>query len=152
VLSNNGGSVVAFPLARGIINRFLGVKADPVATIAPMAAAFSGQRQAIEDSLNRTRAKGTKPSLPLEAYAGEYSDPMYGVARVTLDGDKLVFKVESFRDPLVLDHWHYDTFRGPWGDATFGQAMATFRLDSFGKVAGVTVEGLEYEFQRVGKK
>jgi CubicO group peptidase (beta-lactamase class C family) len=149
VLSNNGASLVAFPLARGIINRYLGVKADPVAAMAPLVAALATQRQAIEDSLNRTRAKDTKPSLPLDAYAGEYSDPMYGTARVTVDGAKLVFKVESFRDALVLDHWHYDTFRGPWGDPTFGQAMATFRLDARGKVAGVTVEGLEYEFLRV---
>ncbi len=58
------------------------------------------------------RAKGrvpdTKPSLPLAKYAGQYDEPAYGTASVSLDGATLTVKWGKYT--YRLDHHHHDTF------------------------------------------
>ena len=55
------------------------------------------------------RVKDTKPSHPLDAYAGEYEHPAYGVIAVELKDNALQGKHFSF--DFKLDHWHYDVFK-----------------------------------------
>jgi CubicO group peptidase (beta-lactamase class C family) len=55
------------------------------------------------------RVKDTKPSHPLEDYAGEYEHPAYGVIAVELKDNALRGKHFSF--DFKLDHWHYDIFK-----------------------------------------
>jgi CubicO group peptidase (beta-lactamase class C family) len=148
VLTNNSSSVLAFPVARAVVNRYLGVAADPLPPTLAMMSALEGQSKKLEDSLERSRARGKGPSLPLEGYAGAYDDPMYGTARVAAENGRLVFRAEGLAAALELEHWHFDTFRGAWSDGAFGKAFATFRLKSDGSVAGLKVDGLEPEFVR----
>jgi CubicO group peptidase (beta-lactamase class C family) len=148
VLSNNGASILAFPVARAVVNRYLGVAADPLPPSLAMAATLEEQGKKLEDSLERARARGRGPSLPLEAYAGVYDDPMYGAARVAVESGKLVLQGDGLAAELPLEHWHYDVFRGEWGDAALGKAFVTFRLAADGSVAGLRVDGLEPEFTR----
>jgi CubicO group peptidase (beta-lactamase class C family) len=86
------------------------------------------------------RVHGTSPSLGLEAYAGSYSDTLYGDARVTLEDGVLILEVGPY---FVgeLEHWHFDTFRARWRDAQLGRAWVEFRLSRAGKVAEMEVEG-----------
>ncbi|HJU68337.1 MAG TPA: serine hydrolase [Gemmatimonadaceae bacterium] len=79
------------------------------------------------------RVANTKPSLPLEQYAGVYADSMYGDIRVRADGGKL--KID--RGPAFqgeLEHWHFDTFRARWAARSLGTSFVTFRLNAQGKV------------------
>ena len=87
------------------------------------------------------RASGTKPSLPLDKYAGVYSDSLYGDATVKVEGDKLTL---SYGNSLYgdLEHWHYDTFRAIWRNRALGKAFTTFALGADGKVKSVDVENL----------
>lgn len=92
-----------------------------------------------------SRVRGTKPSRPLDAYAGTYENEMYGQIRVSQEGDRLVLRMSSH---LVgdLTHWHYDTFqavnRDRIAEARMGTTFITFGMDSGGTVAAMTVNDL----------
>ncbi|MGE0554167.1 MAG: serine hydrolase [Gemmatimonadales bacterium] len=148
VLSNSGGSAVAFPVARAVINRYLGVAEDPVATVAPVLAMMDSVGKRREDSVTKARAVGKGPSAALDAYTGVFDNPMYGPARVRLIDGKLLVAVDGQEEPLDLTHWHYDTFRGASRDQRLGKTWVTFRLGSDGAVGGLTIDGLEQEFVR----
>jgi CubicO group peptidase (beta-lactamase class C family) len=93
------------------------------------------------------RAKGTKPSLPLDAYAGKYENEMYGGAAVKLENGTLVLHFyPGFEGPM--EHWHYDTFRIVWKDRSLDKAMVSFTIDADGKASELRWEGLT-EFKRV---
>jgi hypothetical protein len=64
----------------------------------------------------------TKPSLPLEDYAGAYESPAYGRARITLRGGRLLWR---WRDEEgELRHHHDDTFL--LTAEPFGVTLVTF--------------------------
>jgi CubicO group peptidase (beta-lactamase class C family) len=75
------------------------------------------------------RRKDTKPSLPLSAYTGTYTEPAYGQARVTLEGDTLVWHWSTFH--WRLKHYHYDQFVAE-GDGLFDLFM--FQVGPDGEV------------------
>ena len=87
------------------------------------------------------RATGTKPSLPLDQYAGVYSDSMYGDVDVRMDNGGLRVKYGTAFDG-TLEHWHYDTFRGKWPSRALGQNFVTFALGADGKVRSLEFEGV----------
>jgi CubicO group peptidase (beta-lactamase class C family) len=78
------------------------------------------------------RIKDTKPSLPLEQYAGTYVDSLYGKAVVTSENGALRFRTSS-KQAGTMEHWQYDTFRVTWDAAWRGTAMVTFTLGADGK-------------------
>jgi hypothetical protein len=108
----------------------------------------AAQRAAVE----RQRAPGTRPSLPLAAYAGRYTHPVWGDATVTVDGDALTVRLGTSPQARGrIAHWHHDTFRGALGDGRGGATTFLFQLDQAGRVARVLMEGSErYAFVRVG--
>lgn len=82
-----------------------------------------------------TQKPNTKPSLPLEAYAGTYSDPAYGVCRIRVVKEKLIWewgKVQS-----QMEHFHFDTFIGL--DEPVKTTSFTFVLGKLGDVASLRV-------------
>lgn len=89
------------------------------------------------------RVPDTKPSHPLEAYAGTYSDKLYGELVITVDGDKLNIEVNKFLS-ATLAHWHYDTFRGPYEKAQYGNGLAQFTLNGEGKIVSVDFDGMTF--------
>lgn len=93
--------------------------------------AFEARQAAFE----KGKVPGTRPSLPLERYAGTYGGPMYGDASVALEGGRLVLRVLPNPDLVAdLEHLHYDTFLIRWRTelAWFGTGAATFVLDAAG--------------------
>ncbi len=86
------------------------------------------------------RVAGTNPSLAIEKYAGVYVDSMYGDAKITAQGGKLLASYGAYFDG-ELEHWHYDTFRAKWKAQTAGRNFVTFALDADGKVKSVDIEG-----------
>ena len=51
----------------------------------------------------------------------------------------------------VLEHWHYDTFRGAWTNRLLGKSMVTFVIDATAKVAEMKIENLA-DFKRAAAK
>ena len=73
------------------------------------------------------RVEGTKPSLPLEKYAGTYADPdsLYENVTITMEDGVLRYRLSS-KMAGTLEHWHYDTFRVVWDDWWRGRSTITF--------------------------
>jgi hypothetical protein len=97
------------------------------------------------------RIQNTSPSLPLEKYAGDYTNDIYGKVSVTYEEGGLVFRYSSM---LVGDmgHWHYDTFRTSWRDEVAnersGEFFITFNLDENGTVKELGMADI-FSFERV---
>lgn len=142
ILSNAEGHDMNPAIAYRIMDAYLGAPARDWSSIflAQQKEALAKQAEA-EKKMEAARVSGTRPSLPLERYAGTYADSMYGSATVKLENGKLVLAYgPSFEGEL--EHWHFDTFRAHWRDERMGKAFVTFALDARGKVAGMDVEGL----------
>ncbi|NCT69196.1 MAG: serine hydrolase [Rhodanobacteraceae bacterium] len=82
------------------------------------------------------RAKHTKPSLPLAAYAGTYRDPWYGEVALAQENGKLVLRFGHTRELVgTLEHWQHDSFIVRWHERWLNaDAFADFSLDHDGKV------------------
>lgn len=86
------------------------------------------------------RAAYSKPSLPLENYAGVYTDAWYGPATIRLENAKLVFSLDHTPSAVAdLQHWQYDTFKAHWRDHTIEDAFVTFALRSDGSIDHFTM-------------
>ncbi|HET7570886.1 MAG TPA: serine hydrolase [Gammaproteobacteria bacterium] len=83
---------------------------------------------------------GKPPSLPLDAYAGRYSDPLCGEAVVTLEDGKLVLT----RGLYVGDvrPFERDTFRVEWRYRYLGDAYAEFTFGSTCHIDTLTLSGV----------
>jgi CubicO group peptidase (beta-lactamase class C family) len=87
-----------------------------------------------------TRAADSKPSLPLEKYAGEYSDPWYGKVSIRPENGALVLSFERTEKGLAdLQPWQYDTFKAHWRDRTVEDAFVTFTLKPDGAIDHFTM-------------
>ena len=88
--------------------------------------------------------KQSKPSLPVERYAGTYNDPWYGDVAVTMEEGKLVIRF-SATPSLVgdLEHWQYDTFIARWRDRELrADAYVTFALTPEGMIERATMKAV----------
>jgi CubicO group peptidase (beta-lactamase class C family) len=88
------------------------------------------------------RHKGTKPSHPLEAYAGTYVEPAYGKATVALEKGALVVRWSSFTGRL--EHFHFDTFT-VHGQRAIANEQVVFDLGADGNVAGMRFLGVRFK-------
>lgn len=95
------------------------------------------------------RVTGTKPSLPLAAYAGTYTDSLYGDVVVQEQGGKLLLTFGPTWQG-TLEHWHFDSFRVQFSTPVLPTVPVTFRIGGNGKVEQVQLDmaGIA-EFRRV---
>jgi|CXWL01.1.fsa_nt_gi CubicO group peptidase (beta-lactamase class C family) len=85
--------------------------------------------------------KGTKPSRPLSAYAGKYSDDFVGNVEVRFVNGKLRFII-SDRISADLEHRQVDTFHVNWDEKWRGQSLAVFELSPInGDVVSLNIAG-----------
>ncbi len=95
------------------------------------------------------RLVGTKPSLPLPAYAGTYADSLYGELIIKENGGTLHL---SFGPNWKsnLEHYHLDSFRARFDTPVLPPVPVTFRIAGSGKVESVVLDmaGIA-EFKRV---
>ncbi len=82
------------------------------------------------------RDSASKPSLPLEKYAGTYKDAWYGDINISLDENHLVIRFSHSPDLVGdLEHWQYDTFVARWRDRELrADAYVTFSLNPDGSI------------------
>ena len=83
------------------------------------------------------------PSLPLDRYAGIYSDPWYGNIEVSQDAATLKIDFKSTpRMSGTLEHWQYDTFVTHFSDKSLEPAYVTFGLGAQGQIERVTMKAV----------
>jgi hypothetical protein len=81
------------------------------------------------------RAADSKPSLPLEKYAGTYNDAWYGPISIRMENGGLVISFDHTPGMVGdLQHWQYDTFKAHWRVRTIEDAFVTFSLAANGSI------------------
>jgi CubicO group peptidase (beta-lactamase class C family) len=96
-------------------------------------------KQAMADS-DKGRAANSKPSLPLEKYAGVYNDAWYGPVTIKKEDSGLVISLNHTPKAVAdLQHWQYDTFKAHWRDRTIEDAFVTFTLNPDGSIDHFTM-------------
>jgi CubicO group peptidase (beta-lactamase class C family) len=153
ILTNMNGSLVAMPLVYRIIDAYMKQpEKDWSGDLLKTFKRLTEQGAAAAQRAEATRVTGTKPSLPIENFAGTYRNDLYGDVKITASGDKLSLR---FGPAWVsdLEHWHFDTFRAKFsGGAGVTNATVTFALNAQGKADTVTLgmPGVsDYPFKRV---
>lgn len=89
----------------------------------------------VEKRQAAARDANSKPSLPLEKYAGQYTDAWYGPATIRMENGGLVLSMDH--TPKMtgeLEHWQHDTFRTRWRDRTLADAFVYFALMPDGSI------------------
>ena len=82
-----------------------------------------------------SRAADSKPSLPLEKYAGIYTDAWYGPITIRSENGGLVITFDHTPTMIGdLQHWQHDTFKAHWRDRTIEDAFVTFTLNPDGTI------------------
>src|SRR2546426_2589324 len=82
------------------------------------------------------RIANTKPSHPLEDYAGEYEHPAYGILKIGLNSRDNQFDFHKIRLPLA--HFHYDRFDTP-NDEQDGKWSVNFSTNPQGDIEKATM-------------
>ncbi|MGC2446358.1 MAG: serine hydrolase [Candidatus Sulfotelmatobacter sp.] len=81
------------------------------------------------------RDASSKPSLPLDKYAGVYNDAWYGPITVRKEGTGLTISFDHTPGMIGdLQHWQYDTFKAHWRVRTIEDAFVTFSLNPDGSI------------------
>lgn len=81
------------------------------------------------------RAANSKPSLPLEKYAGTYNDAWYGPITIRSENGGLTISFDHTPGMVAdLQHWQYDTFKAHWRVRTIEDAFVTFALNPDGSI------------------
>lgn len=91
-------------------------------------------------SAGAARAK-VGPSLPLDRYVGDYTDPWYGTIKVQRSGSGLAILFphsSGMEGPLT--HYQYDTFRTNPSLKWVEPAFVTFSIGEDGKVDRITMK------------
>jgi CubicO group peptidase (beta-lactamase class C family) len=94
-----------------------------------------------QEAARARRMADTKPSLPLNAYAGRYSSPFYGTVEIALADGKLkaIFNKDL---SAQLGHWQFDMFIGTWNKSWWGESLFAFQLNqTSAEAVSLTVSG-----------
>jgi len=107
---------------------------------------YTKRNEAAEQEVKNFESKrimNTRPSVDMAAYAGTYTDPLFGELIITQQENTLVCTLNNVVK-ATLEHWHYDAFRGSFEKLWWGKTNATFTLNTQGKVSKVGFEGMEF--------
>ena len=136
VVLTNMESALSDAVCQRVVDAYLGAPpTDWAAAIAGYQRHQDSVGRAMERAQSAARAADSKPSLPLDKYAGRYTDAMYGDATITDEGGHLVLQFSH--SPAFtgdLDHWQYDTFVAHWRAKHVEDAFVTFALTPQGTV------------------
>jgi len=124
-----------------ILDHYLALQpADWIAAFKARDEADQKKADEVVKKQNAGRATDSKPSLPLEKYAGVHMDSWYGPVTIRLENGKLIFTMDHTPSAVAdLQHWQYDTFKAHWRERTIEDAFVTFALNPDGSVNHFTM-------------
>jgi CubicO group peptidase (beta-lactamase class C family) len=155
VVVTNGESPLSTALAWRLLDHFLRAPpTDWVARVAEYVRAGEAEAREVEGRAAAGRRKDSRPSLEPAAYAGRYTDQMYGDVAITQEDGRLVLRF-SHSPALTgdLEHWQYDTFVARWRQRNIPDAYVTFALEPDGSIATMKMAAVSpladfsYDFQ-----
>jgi hypothetical protein len=148
ILSNLGRTSLPEAVRNSVADLVLGAKdkRDWNAHFLAQLEKADAAEQTRQQQFEAKRAKNTKPSRELTAYAGSFEEPAYGTLAITTDNGALA--LEWNKTKLKLEHWHFDTFMTR-GDPLVHNKPVLFSLGPDGDVEKVIF--LEQEFKKKPK-
>jgi CubicO group peptidase (beta-lactamase class C family) len=137
ILTNaeSGGALTA--LQYRLLDQYLGeAPSDWIKLVSDVENEAHAQELARQKSAVTTRAAKSKPSLPLDAYDGDYLDAWYGKAAIKAVGGKHVLSFSKTPDLVgELEHFQHDTFIVRWKQRNFNaDSYVTFSLNPDGSI------------------
>lgn len=140
LLTNMNGTGITTPLMLRIFDLHLKAPAkDWSAEALQRLEADRGRARAAQARAEGQRVAGTRPSLPLAAYAGTYTDSLYGDVVVKEEGGTLQLAFgPNWRGSL--EHYHFDSFRVRFDTPVLPPVPVTFRIGANGKVEQVQLD------------
>ncbi len=153
VLTNLDHSELRHALMYTVFDRFLGAEARPHDWSAELHTLY---RALADSALTRRRARearrvmNTRPTLPIERFAGTYTDSLYGTLTVEMAGDRPVVRWGVLTGDL--SHWQYDTFRVTWRSPLADPDYLAFGLDAAGSPGDVRFVDSPIQFRRKGTR
>lgn len=156
VLTNQESGSAFQSITYHVLDHYLGVPpTDYVAIYSRLDERQAARYDSLTSAASTARDSTSGPSLPLERYAGKYTDPWYGEVDIAREQGGLVIRF-THTPSLVGDlvHWQYDTFVARWRDRELrADAYITFALDPDGSIAHATMQAVSpatdfsYDFQ-----
>lgn len=148
VLTNQESTAAFDAIAWRVLDYYLGVEpfdwASQFATVESRAQSASANAAKISAS---ARDAGSRPSLPLERYAGAYRDAWYGDITISAESGRLAIRFS--RTPALvgdLEPWQHDTFVARWRDRELrADAFVTFTLTPEGGIDHATMKAVSEE-------
>jgi hypothetical protein len=138
ILTNTEGhNNVYAAIGRRILDLYLGA---PPRDWSAILLAQTSQQEATQASaqqrLESMRLKDAKPTVPIDRYAGQYNNEMYGDINVTLAADKLTLQ---FGPSLTgdLESWSKDSYKIVWRDRREGTGLVEFLVSPVGTVSAL---------------
>jgi len=144
ILTNRGRSSLPDALTYRLLDAYLGATnstppRDWSGDLLKMAEDHFDQRDDKRQRVLAQRVPDTKPSLPLENYAGTYDSELDGPLDVLFDKDALTLK-RNAAAIATLSHFNYDTFLATFSSPALRDRLVTFELDKLGRVAALDLE------------
>jgi CubicO group peptidase (beta-lactamase class C family) len=137
VLTNMESGAAFNALAWTVLDHLLGATPyDWVAAYDALERRAAAGAAAADSAAAAARDTASRPSLPIERYAGTYRDAWYGDIGITFEDGGLVMRF-GHTPALVgdLGHWQYDTFVVRWRDRELrADAFVTFALEPDGSI------------------
>jgi CubicO group peptidase (beta-lactamase class C family) len=148
ILTNLSANDLPTALMYRIFDAYLGLPAkDWSARLLAVQRIFEIRKQSEMKSVEESRVKNTKPTLPLAQYAGAYWNDMYGEAKIIEQQGQLRFSYSKTYSG-ELEHWNYDTFHLKWANPALGDTFVTFTLKADGQVDEMKVQKFD-DFKRL---
>jgi CubicO group peptidase (beta-lactamase class C family) len=125
-----------------VLDHYLGATHDWLAAYTALWHRADSMASAARSASAAARDSTSRPTLPLERYAGTWRDAWYGDIEITREGDGLGMRFTKSPDLIGdLVHWQYDTFLVRWRDRTLrADAYVSFTLDEHGRPARATMK------------
>ena len=144
VILTNGMTSVQNALMYRILDTYIGKPEKDWSAYYLQRSKQADERKAkAHEKAQKERVDNTRPSRPLDAYAGTYGGEMYGDATVTLENGRLVLQFLPAKDLVGdLHHWHYDTFEIKWRKefAWFGAGKVQFFMNEKADVVELKID------------
>ena len=145
VLTNQESGAAFNAIAYRILDHFLGAEPHDwlgaYKALVDRSAAGIARREA---EIAAARDSTARPSLPLAAYAGTYTDDWYGDVEIVQEGEGLVIRFT--KTPWLVGDlvpWQHDTFVARWHDRSVrADAFVTFDLTPRGEIEEVKMEAV----------
>jgi len=126
-----------------VIDAYFGVPArDRAGEYLKALKGFEQENETENRKQETERNRNTKPSLPIEKYAGKYANDLYGDAVVSLKNGEISLNIVGLGWVGTLNHWQYETFRATWRAPERDKSFVTFTLSPKGSVDTLRVDGL----------